>query len=216
MRLATPSGSSRPEPPNQTPKPTTAPSISSSSPNQRPVQPPAHKLQRPGRNQPTNPAANQQRAYPHQANPYQPSPSPSQLNNPSTYAAPPPPPSVNASHPASSYGAPHSSGAPSFPQPHVPQIVPSWNNSGHGSAPTQSPYNGQAHSAYPAFSPTNWGAQPSAPPPPPLYQPQPLVANPTTASSSGPGKPASSSNALSQGASNVVQGLMDKLKTSRR
>ncbi|KAI8974595.1 hypothetical protein BD414DRAFT_498155 [Trametes punicea] len=102
---------------------------------------------------------------PHQAHPYQPSPSPSQLNNPMIYAAPPPPQPPNSTMAPSRYRPADASAHVAFPMP-----------------------------ATPFYSPTAGSGYNAMPPAPPggMYQPgysaKPESGKPPTPSSSSSGK----------------------------
>lgn len=107
---------------------------------------PPNKLTRPGSTPPSN------RVHAHQVHPNQPSPSPSQLNNPSIYTSPPPtlpnrpynyqqPAGAHPPRPSSSQGS-----TPSFPMPTIsghptsaynPQLhIPTWQGQQSTPAPT--------------------------------------------------------------------------------
>ncbi|PPR01691.1 hypothetical protein CVT24_001519 [Panaeolus cyanescens] len=156
-----PSAPSGPPPPtlSQVPKPPTTQHNAK----------PSNKLQRPGR---TN-SPNAPKVHAHQVHPNQPSPSPSQLNNPSIYAAPPP-------------GRPRPQSGVSFPQPwagptaSTPATGASLYASAYGPPPPQS------------FPPQTWTA-PGPPPPPPTQQP-PQPMNP--AINAPASKPLSASNVV--------------------
>ena len=86
------------------------PSAPSTSPPKSPTRPPA------GLSNSFPPSQAHSHIPPHQSHPYQPTPSPSQLNNPSIYAAPPP-----ARPPRTSfYGSPQGNGGPPWEAPSAP------------------------------------------------------------------------------------------------
>lgn len=146
----------RPAPPVPVPSPT----LSSQTPTQT-LKPPFNKLQRPSRT-----SSPKSHVYAHQVHPNQPSPSPSQLNNPAIYTSPPP---GRPGRPTSSQGSFQ------FPEPRIPG----------GTSPSPNFYAGQT----PSFPPTNWSGPPP-PPPPQILQPQPVNATQGLASpSSKPFKP---------------------------
>jgi len=87
-----------------------------------------------------------------------------------------------------------------------------------GGGPSGSMYGPHSHhstitagtSPFPVQNNYSWTGNP--PPPPPIHQPQPILAAQAPSNS----KPLSTSAAVAQGASTVVQGLMDRLLTHRR
>jgi len=209
---ATTSIPTRPAPP--APEPTLSGPPPSSVPT---LKPPNNKLHRPGR----NPSPASPHVQSHMVHPNQPSPPPSQINNPAKYAAAPTRPSPRpTTGNAQSSGPPAAPTAP-FPQPQVTS------GSGRGkplygaSSPSGRPpsFYG-SHAPYSSisspsphtnsstnFPPTNWS--PSYPAQ--IHQPQPVNANQATTLPLG-AKP-STTSAVVQGASTAVLGLMDKLKT---
>ncbi|PPQ90776.1 hypothetical protein CVT25_010165 [Psilocybe cyanescens] len=165
--------------------------------------PPGPPLTKPSGNKlyrPRKASSPNQHVHAHQVHPNQPSPSPSQIDNPSIYTAPPPPPL--STRPTSSQGP--RPPAPSFPQPY----------GGVGSSSSQhgshAPYPG-GNASTPSSQPMSWSLQTPAPY---IHQPQPVTAAQYPASQSGT-KPSSTASVV-QGASTVVYGLMDKLMTHRR
>ncbi|KIM44510.1 hypothetical protein M413DRAFT_442478 [Hebeloma cylindrosporum] len=158
--------------------------------------------------------------------PNQPSPSPSQINNPAIYAAPPP--TRPTPRPTTGNGQPSHppvASAPSFPQPQISSWgkPPLYGAPSPPSGPSPSLYG--SHAPYSSisspphtnpitnFPPTNWSTSSPASGQPQLHQPQPVTANQTTNMPLGA---KSSTAAMVQGASTVVLGLMDKLKNTNR
>ncbi|KAJ3493334.1 hypothetical protein NLJ89_g11041 [Agrocybe chaxingu] len=192
---------SKPPRPAPAPPAPSAPSpqnAHSSSSNSRPP----NKLQRPGRD--TSP---KHRVHAHQMHPNQPSPSPSQINNPSIYVAPPP--SKPGNRPSSSSNArPTSMVAPSFPQPQTP----TYGNSSYG-GPGPSLYGSHARHSSTSQAPYAQPNPPTPPPPPTVHAPQPVNASQSSFSALGM-KPITTANVI-QGASTVVHGLMDALNKNR-
>ncbi|KAL0955120.1 hypothetical protein HGRIS_004035 [Hohenbuehelia grisea] len=161
----------------------------SPSPSPTRLPPKANKLTRPS----TSPASNS-RVHAHQVHPNQPSPSPSQLNNPGIYAAAPPK-HPQLSIPQGSQNRPQTSPGPSsMPRPQKP--------SGHGHSQSFSyqgpqpslygPYAPALHPSYPnqggpitrpPYPPSSnasgswYGAGVPAPPPPPPPPPGPQQGN---------------------------------------
>lgn len=186
------------------------------------LKPPNNKLHRPGgKSSPAPP-----RAQPHIVHSNQSSPSPPQVNNPGIYAAPAPPrpPPRPTTGNAQSSGPPAAPALP-FPQPQVSSDS-SWGKPPYGasSASGRPPSLYGSHAPYsnisspphtnPStnFPPTNWSASSSASAQPQIHQPQPINANQATTLPLG-GTKSSTTSAVVQGASTVVLGLMDKLKT---
>lgn len=182
-----------------------APPSSRSTPPNKPTQ---NKLHRPAQSSTTS----HHRTLAHQVHSNQPSPSPSQINNPIIYTAPPPNPRPSSHRPSPSSSS-FNSGTLSFPQPQIPSGGFGGRSSPYVPYSATSPsYSGPSQS----FPPANW-SPPGPPPPsqPQLYQPQPVSASQASPVASPTTKPSNGAGAFAQGASTVVQGLMDKLTLRR-
>lgn len=161
----------------------------------QPSTPPSNT--RPGKlNKPARSASPSSRVHSHQVHPNQPSPSPSQLGNPSIYTAPPP---VHASTRPSNPSTP----SISFPTPHTPNIIAPPSPNPH-TRPIRNSFHAGASPHYNSSTPPS-GPSHTAP-----HAPHGLSIPPWQSSQPPPPQPAHKS------ASSLVAGIFDRLQSHRR